>query len=58
MLTHIRARALLLAAIVASGSAAPVAQQGTAPGALDDQIGRIFDSPEYQVPRFGPLSSP
>src|SRR5262245_6953241 len=48
-------RAACLAAVVASLLIAPalVAQQDPA-AALDAQIGRIFQSPDYQVPRFGP----
>ena len=32
----------------------PLAQQSDRAGALDEQIGRIFQSVEYQAPRFGP----
>jgi dipeptidyl-peptidase-4 len=45
---------LLVAALVAALSIAPAAQQTERGRTLDEQIGRIFESGEYQAPRFGP----
>jgi dipeptidyl-peptidase-4 len=39
---------------VAAVGAAPRAQQSDRASVLSDQIGRIFSSSDYQVPRFGP----
>src|SRR5712691_9859630 len=45
---------LLLAVAVAVAGAAPQAQQTDRGRALDEQIGRIFQARDYEVPRFGP----
>ena len=51
----IRRRTLPLV-VVAVGclSVLTLAQQPERARALDEQIGRIFQSPDYQAPRFGP----
>lgn len=47
-------RAGVVAAAVAALVAAVSAQSADRAAALDEQIGRIFQSADYQVPRFGP----
>jgi dipeptidyl-peptidase-4 len=47
-------RPLLTLAILLLAGAAPIAQQDERARALNEQIGRIFESGDYAVPRFGP----
>jgi dipeptidyl-peptidase-4 len=47
-------RAVVLLALMGAGSRALIAQPDVRLAALNEQLGRIFDSSEYQVPRFGP----
>jgi dipeptidyl-peptidase 4 len=57
MVTHVRRLAAVsvpVAVAIAVFAASPRAQQGDRAKALDDQIGRIFASRDYEAPRFGP----
>jgi dipeptidyl-peptidase-4 len=49
-----RHRFVWVALVVALGSAAVAARQDPRLRELDEQIGRIFGSSDYQPPRFGP----
>ena len=51
---YVRPLRLVLAFLLLAAVALPGAQSVDRGAALDEQIGRIFDSSEYQVPRFGP----
>jgi len=53
MPTSLRRPFLVLVALLLAG-AATLAQQDERARALNDQIGRIFESGDYSVPRFGP----
>jgi dipeptidyl-peptidase-4 len=51
---NVRPFQLMLAFVLVAPPLLPQAQTTERVAALNEQIGRIFDSSEYQVPRFGP----